>query len=132
MVYSDNGTNLTAEEKELNVGLERLKQALIVNELGTQNIEWVFSPPSATHFGGAWESLIKTAKNALYFILKDRSFPDEGLILALVEVESIMNDRPIGRCSTDPNDPAVLTPKHLDGGMLKSLLIISGDVRLLK
>lgn len=24
-----------------------------------------------------------------------------------------MNDRPIGRCSTDPNDPAVLTPNHL-------------------
>lgn len=24
-----------------------------------------------------------------------------------------MNDRPIGRCSTDPNDPTVLTPNHL-------------------
>ena len=24
-----------------------------------------------------------------------------------------MNDRPIGRCSTDPNDSAVLTPNHL-------------------
>ena len=113
VVYFDNGTNLTAGEKELKAGLERLNQALIVNELGAQNIEWIFSPPSAPHFGGAWESLIKTAKNALYFILQDRSFPDEVLTSALVEVESIMNDRPIGRCSTDPNDPTVLTPNHL-------------------
>ena len=90
VVYSDNGTNLTAGEKELKAGLERLNQALIVNELGAQNIEWIFSPPSAPHFGGAWESLIKTAKNALYFILQDRSFPDEVLTSALVEVESIM------------------------------------------
>jgi hypothetical protein len=113
VVYSDNGTNLTAGEKELKAGLERLNQDLIANELGAQNIEWIFSPPSAPNFGGAWESLIKTAKNALYFILQDRSFPDEVLTSALVEVESIMNDRPIGRCSTDPNDPAGLTPNHL-------------------
>ena len=38
-VYSDNGTNVTAEEKELKAGLERPNQALIVNELGAQNIE---------------------------------------------------------------------------------------------
>ena len=82
VVYFDNGTNLTAGEKELKAGLERLNQALIVNELGAQNIEWIFSPPSAPHFGGAWESLIKTAKNALYFILQDRSFPDEVLTSA--------------------------------------------------
>ena len=39
VVYSDNGTNVTAEEKELKAGLERPNQALIVNELGAQNIE---------------------------------------------------------------------------------------------
>jgi hypothetical protein len=113
VVYSDNGTNLTAGEKELKAGLERLNQTIIAEELGAQNIERTFSPPSAPHFGGAWESFIKTAKDALCFILQDHSFPDEVLISSLVEVESIMNDRPIGRCSTEPNDPAVLTPNHL-------------------
>lgn len=68
--------------------------------------------PSAPHFGGAWESLIKTAKDALLFILRT-IHSQMVLTSAFVEVESIMNDRPIGRCSTDPNDPSILTPNHL-------------------
>lgn len=96
VVYSDNGTNQTAGEKELKAGLERLNQTIIAEELGAQNIEWTFFHPSAPHFGGAWESLVIPTKDALCFILQDHSFPDEVLISSFVEVESIMNDRPIG------------------------------------
>lgn len=60
-----------------------------------------------------WESLIKSAKDSLSLVLQDHTFPDEVLLSALIDVESIMNDRPIGRCSTDPNDFSVLTPNHL-------------------
>jgi hypothetical protein len=45
VVYLDNGTNLTAGEKELKAGLERLNQTIIAEELGAQNIEWTFPPP---------------------------------------------------------------------------------------
>lgn len=66
VVYSDNGTNQTAGEKELKAGLERLNQTIIAEELGAQNIEWTFFHPSAPHFGGAWESLVIPTKDAVF------------------------------------------------------------------
>lgn len=54
LIYSDNGTNLKAGEKELKIRLDRINQTAIANELGAHNIEWIFSPPSAPHFGGAF------------------------------------------------------------------------------
>jgi Integrase zinc binding domain len=70
VVYSDNGTNLTAGEKELKAGLERLNQTIIAKELGAQTIEWIFPTPSAPHFGGAWERLIKTSRMHCFLFFK--------------------------------------------------------------
>ncbi len=40
VVFLDNGANLTAGEKELKAGLERLNQTTIATELGAQTMEW--------------------------------------------------------------------------------------------
>jgi hypothetical protein len=59
-VWSDNGTNLTACEKELKQGLARIvNEGRLVAEMADKGINWQFSPPSAPHFVGSWESLVK-------------------------------------------------------------------------
>lgn len=110
-MYSDNGTNLTSGEREFKAGLDRLNQTAIKNELGRPKYRMDIS--AAPHFGEAWESQIKFANGVLFFVPQDHGFPEEVLFSIIIKVESNMNDRPIGRCSTDPNDFAAHTPNHL-------------------
>jgi len=47
-VFSDNGTNLTAGERELREGLQRvIQQENIIPELAEKGITWRFIPPGA-------------------------------------------------------------------------------------
>ena len=112
IVFSDNGTNLTSGERELNEGIARWNQQHITDQLARRHVEWIFSPPSAPHFGGTWERLIKSAKSALRIVLNNRSVSDEVLNTAMVGVESLLNGRPLTHVSVDPTDPIALTPNH--------------------
>jgi hypothetical protein len=38
-----------------------LKKQNLVGKMVKQEIKWHFSPPSAPHFGGVWEGLVKSA-----------------------------------------------------------------------
>ncbi|CDW53509.1 hypothetical protein TTRE_0000177401 [Trichuris trichiura] len=75
-------------------------------------VQWHFSPPSAPHFGGVWERMIRSAKAALHKILNGRATSDEVLLTVFIEVESLLNSRPLTHISIDPSDPELLTPNH--------------------
>ena len=111
-VFSDNGTNLKAGEKEILALIRELNQHKIGASLASRNIAWHFSPPSAPHFGGVWERLVQSAKTALNSILNNRSISDEVLSSAIVGVESLLNGRPLTHIAVDPREPEALTPSH--------------------
>ena len=71
-----------------------------------------FSPPSAPHFGGVWESLVKSAKVALEAIVESRPLTEELLRGFVIQAESLLNGRPLTHVSVDPRDPEPLTPNH--------------------
>ena len=112
IIYSDNGTNLTAGERELRASLETWEKNDITREATKLRIDWRFSPPAGPHFGGVWERPIQSAKRALYAVLKGRITTDETLSTLMAEVEAFLNARPLTHISVDPTDPEPITPNH--------------------
>lgn len=112
VVFSDNGTNLAAGEKEMRENILSLDCSHLREEMKRRSINWRFSPPSAPHFGGAWERLVQSSKGALRAILQDRAVSDEVLITVFSEVMSLLNGRPLTFVSMDPDDDEPLTPNH--------------------
>ena len=112
VVISDKGTNFTSADRELRDLVLALDRAQIKENATSDRIQWRFNPPGGSHHGGLFESLIKSAKKALRSTLGESKTTDEELLTAVVEVEGILNARPLTYCSSDPNDEHVLTPNH--------------------
>ena len=111
-VFSDNGTCFTAGQRELREALARLNDTQIADQLARKEIRWHFSPPSAPHLGGAWERLVRSCKNALRAILGKQTVKDETFATVVIEVEALLNDRPITYLGADPEEFEPVTPHH--------------------
>lgn len=80
--------------------------------MAADNVEWIFSPPSAPHLGVSWERLIRSCKSAMGLVLKDRKVKEEVLQTMMVEVEGLLNARPLTHSSIYPEDLSPLSPNH--------------------
>ena len=74
------------------------------------------NPPLSPSSGGAWEALVKSTKKILQFLLRDRILDEESLHTFMVEVEWILNNRPLTPVSHSPCVVAALTPMALLSG----------------
>lgn len=105
-LLSDNGTNFVGRARELREAMApHLRE-----QLAEQQSEFHFNPPSAPHFGGAWEREVRSVKTSLKVVLKEQSVPEAVLRTVLVEVEGILNAKPLGYVSSDVADPDPITP----------------------
>ncbi|XP_045483201.1 uncharacterized protein LOC123688642 [Harmonia axyridis] len=82
------------------------------NALIEEQIKWSFNPPSGPHFGGLWESGIKSVKSHLLRIIGDQILTYEEFYTVLRQIEALLNSRPLCPLSNDPNDISALTPGH--------------------
>lgn len=103
-IFSDCGTNF--------VGANKILSQCMEHATALEKIDWSFNPPSAPHFGGLWESGIKSVKSHLIRIIGEQILTYEEFYTVLVQVEAILNSRPLCQLSSDPNDLSVLTPGH--------------------
>ncbi|XP_061191724.1 uncharacterized protein LOC133199952 [Saccostrea echinata] len=78
-----------------------------------RNIDWKFNPPAGSHHGGVWERIIRSVRKVLNNVLREQVLDDEGIHTLMCEIESILNGRPITRCSDQHVDLEALTPNHL-------------------
>ncbi|XP_075163365.1 uncharacterized protein LOC142235999 [Haematobia irritans] len=121
-VLCDNGTNFVGADRKLKELYRKLTNGELVSQAAKMEVEFSFIPPRAPHFGGLWEAAVKSAKYLLIRAIGSALLSVEEFQTVLVEVEAVLNSRPITPLSTDPNDGAVLTPAHLlIGGDLLSL-----------
>ncbi len=133
-MYSDNGSNFIGAHGELlqiQDLLRRSKTAL--SHFTSQNgVTWHFSPPRTPHMGGLWEAAVKQMKLLLRKLVQPHQLRTDELSSVLIEIEGILNSRPLVPIdSTDPESLA-LTPGHfLVGRPIKALPTdISSKVKL--
>ena len=108
-IVSDNDTNFTAAQKELN----RHFDADVTRQFyANHQIEWTFNPAYALHSGGVWEPLIRSVKDSFYAIIGSQILTDDIFNTVLCEVEHFMNARPITTVSASSDDVEALTPNH--------------------
>ncbi|XP_043215496.1 uncharacterized protein LOC122378464 [Amphibalanus amphitrite] len=112
-VYSDNGKSFRKGEKELRSALAGWNREYLSDQLSQEDIEWHFSTPAAPHMGGIWERMVASVKRALRAVLGRVVVSEETLSTVIVEVESIVNSRPLTHFSTDETDLEAITPKHI-------------------
>ena len=111
-IFSDNGTNFVGADRELQDCLNELDPEKVNEFLLQSSIKWNFIPPHAPHFGGAWERLVRSVKRSLKAVLKEHLVCESVLRTVLIEVEDVINNRPLTHNSSDPNDYSALTPNH--------------------
>lgn len=115
-LYSDCGTNFVGANAELKRIISTLKsqdsKEQIAHFATSRKINFHFNPPSAPHFGGLWESAVKSAKHHIYRALGDHILTLPEFTTLAVQVEAMLNSRPLTPLSADPNNLQALTPAH--------------------
>ena len=61
-ILSDNGTNFVSASRELRDLVSAIDQDNIQRMTSNKGVSWKWNPPAAPHFGGVFESMIKSAK----------------------------------------------------------------------
>ena len=103
-MLSDNGTNFVSASRELQDLVSAVDQDKIQWLTSNNGVSWKWNPPAAPHFGGVFESMIKSAKRAIFAVLGDAEVNGEEFETTFVGVESLLNSRPSTAVSDDPND----------------------------
>ncbi|XP_049330293.1 uncharacterized protein LOC125798980 [Astyanax mexicanus] len=111
-ILSDCGTNFRGADRELRESFAALHPQLKA-QLADYQILFKFNPPSAPHFGGTWEREVRSIKSALRVVVGSQTTSEDVLHTVLVEVEGILNSKPLGYASTDIADPDPITPNVL-------------------
>jgi transposase InsO family protein len=111
-MLSDNGTQLVGAERELAKMIQGWDVKKLKEYAADKGMEWKFISPNAPHQNGCAESLVKSCKLALKQAMGDLLTPFE-LHTVLLEVANLVNQRPIGRLTNDPDDGTYLCPNDL-------------------
>lgn len=118
-VWSDSGSNFKGACNLLK-GFQ--KDPRVDHFFAENFIKWRFSPPLSPSFNGLAEAAVKSSKSHLKRVIGDRPLTFEELTTIFVQIEAVLNSRPLCPLSNDPNDLSVLTPGHfLIGSPLVSL-----------
>lgn len=97
-MYSDFGTNFVGAARileEETAKPQRQWKSELLPHFEKFSTKWHFIPPASPHFGGLWEAGVKSTKTHLTKIIGNSSLTFEELSTLLVQIEAILNSRPL-------------------------------------
>lgn len=106
---SDNGKTFKAAARFVKAVF---KDDMVLEHLSGLGVEWQFNLEKAPWWGGVFKRMVKSTKRCLRKMVGQAKLSLDELHTAIVEIESIINLRPLSYLtSSDLEEP--LTPSHL-------------------
>ena len=113
-LMSDNGKTFRGSSKEI-VKIARSKE--VFRYLAINGVSWRFIVEKAPWWGGFWERLIQSVKRCMKKSLGRTTLSYDELNTLLVEIESVVNSRPLTYVEDDQDGVSyTLSPSHLING----------------
>ena len=109
---SDRGTNLVGADAILRREWNSWRES-VAPELHKKNLEWTFIPAGTPHYGGLWERVVSLFKKHIMSATRGDILHVDTFNTIVIEIEGILNRRPLTPISDDPNDTECLTPAHI-------------------
>lgn len=103
-IYSEDGCQLLAASEELKKMVKNLDQKSLQEFGCVEGFQWVFSSADAPWQNGVSEALIKSTKRATTAAIGESILTFSELQTVCYENANLLNERPIGRHPTSPDD----------------------------
>ena len=117
LMMSDNGSQLAGAERELIDMIQRWNHKEPKEFSAEKGMRWQFITPGAPHQNGC-----AGAKKALKKAIGEQVLTPFELYTCLLEVDNLINQRPIGRIPNDPDDGSYLCPNDMLLGRATSMV----------
>ena len=111
-IISNNGTNFVGAERKISEYVAAWNKEGIEQHLVQRGIKWKLNPPTAPHFVGVWERLVRGCKKSIYVVLGNRSVTEDVLSRTMWIVKQTLNARPLTSVTSDANYLEALTPNQ--------------------
>ncbi len=95
-------------KRELHDAIKAMN-SLLQTCLAEHQIKFIFNPPCALYFGGTWEREIRSIKTALNATINAQTVTEEMLNTILIDIEGILNLKPLGYFSSVLAEPDPIT-----------------------
>ena len=110
-LVSDNAKTFRAASKEVR---KIARSEEVLHHLTENRISWKFIVEKAPWWGGFWERMVQSVKRSLWKAIGSANLSFEELRTLLIEVESVINARPLTYVQDDSEGVNyALTPSHL-------------------
>lgn len=121
-IYSDNAKSFKKANCELQKIWKSISHSSVKELFASYNIEWHYIVERGAWWGGFWERMVRTIKTSLRKIVGRSTLSLNELETVFIEIEAMINSRPITYVYDEPTEPSPLTPAHfLIGKRLLSL-----------
>ena len=127
-IYSDNAKTFKRANKELTALWDSLSSKELQEFFAEKRIIWKFIAERAAWWGGMWERMVRSVKTCLRKVLGKSCLKYEEIETILIEVEAVVNSRPITFTHTSSEEPVPLTPSHFLIGQRLTALPSAGNV----